>query len=153
MSLTKKLKFIDEQKKEYKKLRIVCGTVGSIGIFLTVIFYIFGYADYADLTISIVLVFLIIFVYRNYRKILSQSKTTIEYSNFQKEIYLKTFKLFILILPIEIVLAFYLMFFQTELLSKNLWLIFVIIFVPAIMLGIWAFIYEKKKFGVIYRAP
>lgn len=149
MKVIKKLKFTEEQKKEYKKLKIIVSLVGIIGIVLTAILYFFGYRDDSQLIISATLAFLIIYVYDKYRKILSKSKTTVEYSNFQKEIYSKAFTIFLIPL---IVGSLIIMFLSFEYEVNSWWLLvyFAIIFV---IIVIWAFVYEKKRFGAVYRAP
>ena len=149
MSLTKKLKFTEEQKKEYKKLRIICGTVGIVGIILAVVFYIFGYTDYADLTISITLSFLVIYVYWKYVKVLSKTKVTRAYSDFQKRMY----ALALLFAIPYLILLGYLVSSYMDYFANNIILLIALMIIPGIVAGLIVAYYEKKKFGALQRAP
>jgi len=147
--LIKKLKFTEKQKSEYKKLKVIVGLVGIIGLVLTAILYFLGYRDDSQLTISVTLAFLIIYVYYKYRRILSKSKTTVKYSNFQKEIYSKAFAIFLIPMIIG---ALIIVFLSFEYGANPWWLLVYFAIIFAIVV-IWAFIYEKKKFGTIMKAP
>lgn len=149
----KRLDFTEEQKRKYRRLKVITAGIGISGLTFSILLSLFGFQEISELLVSLLVLFVCLYVYRQYRKILSDSSSTRSYSKFQDEIYAKTFKLLALLLPIESVLAYYLMFFQTEFLSKNLWLIFIIILAPAIILGIWAGWYEKKRLGALHRAP
>jgi hypothetical protein len=153
MSLTKKLKFTEEQKKEYKKLRIICGAVGFVGLLITAIFYIFGYRDYADLTVSITLAFLVIYAYRKYGKILSKTKVTRTYSEFQQKMYAYALIFSIPYIALLCFLVYYLLWYQTEFLAKNIIWLIVLMILPGVIAGILVSYYEKKKFGALMRAP
>jgi len=149
MALFTKLEFTEEQKKEYKKLKMVVLIVGIIGLLLTCVFYMSGDRANADIAITITLAILIVYAYRKYRNILSKSGRTVEYSKFQKEIYSKAFKYFIVPGSIG---SLILMYFCFKYYISPWWLIiFVIIY--SIVVGIWTSWYEKKKFGSIKRAP
>ncbi len=147
--LVKKLKFTKEQKKEYKKLKVIVGLVGIIGLVLTIVFYIFEYRDISYIIISITLAFLLIYVYQKYRKILSKTKVTRTYYDFQKQ--MCALALFFTV-P-YFVLLIYLVFYQMEFFAKNPILLIVLMIIPGIIGGILVAYYEKKKFGAIMRAP
>lgn len=153
MNVLRKLDFTEKQKKEYRKLKKVTVSVGVPGLVAGVVLRLLGFLQISDLIISAVLFFLSFYVYAKYRKILSISKSTIAYSKFQKEIYAKVFKLFGLFLVPYYLLVIYLIVFQTKLLIQNPILIVLLILIPAIIFGVWAMLYEWRRFGALMRAP
>ena len=153
MSRVKKLDFTEEQKKEYRKLKMIIVFLGIPGLVIGVIVRILGFLQISDLTISLLLLFLCLYVYSRYRRILSKGKSTIAYAEFQKEIYARVLKLFGLFLIPYSFFVVYLVVFQTELLARNPVLIFLLLLAPGIIFGIWAMLYELKRFGALMRAP
>jgi len=149
MALFTKLEFTEEQKKEYGKLKTFALLVGIPGLILSLVFYLMGDRSLSDITITITLAILIVHANNKYKEILSRSEKTVEYSKFQKEIYSKGFKYFII--P-EIIGILILMYFCLKYNMSPWWpIVYCIIF--SIFAGIWAFWYEKKKFGSIKKAP
>lgn len=149
MTFIKKLKFTEEQKREYKKLKIIVGLVGVIGLIFTYIFYTLGYSDISYIGISITLTILIVYTYYRYRKILSKAKVTRAYADFQRQAY--TIGL-ILVVPYLILLS-YLVYLKMEFFAENLILLIILMFIPGIIAAILVALYEKKKFGALMRAP
>lgn len=145
----KKLEFTKEQKKEYEKLKIVVGVVGIAGLILTFLFYVCEYSDFSKITITITLAFLIIYTYSKYKKILSKGRKTKEYSNFQKEIYSKAFIFFLIPITIGGLIIVFLSFEY----EVSPWWLLVYFAIVGVIIGIWAALYEKKRFGAIMRAP
>jgi len=84
-----------------------------------------------------------------YRKILLESEKTIEYANFQKELYSKLYKFF---LPSLVIGAIIFMFIIIKF-SLTPWLIAIYLVGSGVVAGIWTAQYEKKKFGSIKKAP
>lgn len=153
MSRVKKLDFTEEQKKEYRKLRMIIVFIGIPGLVTVIVLRLLGFVQISNLAISLLLLFLCFYVYSTYRRILSKGKSTTVYAEFQKEIYGKALKLFGLFLIPYSFLVVYLVVFQTELLAQNPVLIFLLLLAPGIIFGIWAMLYELKRFGALMRAP
>jgi len=149
MTLFTKLEFTEEQKKEYGKLKRFALLVGIPGIILTLVFYLIGDRSLADIIITITLAILVIYPYNKYREILSKSEKTVEYSKFQKEIYFKGWKYFIIPSSIG---AIALTWFGIQY-NLSVWWIMIYMIIWAVAVMAWAFKYEKKRFGSIKRAP
>jgi hypothetical protein len=153
MSLMKKLDFTEEQRRKYRKLKMIVASAGISGLIMSAILYILGYSSISEIIIFLTCAFLIIYVYDRYRKILLKGKSTVAYAEFQKELYAKAFKFFAIFLMPYFFLVVYLMEFQSKLLAENPMLVVLLISFPGIIFGIWAAWYEKKKFGALMRAP
>jgi len=143
-----KLEFTEKQKKEYKKLRMITISIGTIGFLLMIILFLIGERDLISIISGLLVIF---YAYFNnkFRKILSKGKKTIEYANFQKEMYSKLYKY---ILPPLMAGAIIFVFIILEF-SLRPWLIAIYLISSGIIAGIWAARYEKKKFGSIKKAP
>jgi len=149
MPLITKLEFTEEQKKEYGKLKKFALVVGIPGLILTFVFYLMGEHEIADVIISITLAILIIYPYNKYKKILSKGEKTVEYAKFQKEIYFKAWKYFIIPSCFGTLILMYFCFRY----HISPWWPIIFLIICSISVGVWAFWYEKKKFGSIKRAP
>jgi hypothetical protein len=149
MALFTKLEFTEEQKKEYGKLKKFALVVGIPGLILTFVFALMGERELSDAIISITLAILVIYPYNKYREILSKSEKTVEYSKFQKEIYIKGWKYFIIPSCFGALILMYFCFRY----HISPWWLMVFVIICSVGGGIWASWYEKKKFGSIKRAP
>ena len=147
ISITK-LEFSQKQKKEYKKLRMIAVSVGAAGLILMIVSFCFGYRDFGSI-IGIFLMGFYAYFNERYRKILLESEKTIEYANFQKELYSKLYKFF---LPPLTIGAIIFMFIIIKF-SLTPWLIAIYLVGSGVVAGIWTAQYEKKKFGSIKKAP
>lgn len=143
-----KLEFTEEQKREYKRLRIIAVSIGTLGLILMIIFYLRGWREPIG-NIGLILVIFYAYFSKKYSDILLKSEKTIEYGKFQKELYSKLYR-YILppiaiggIIAVFVILKFHL----------NPYLIVVYLIGSGVVAGIWASWYEKKKFGSIKRAP
>jgi cobalamin synthase len=148
-----KLDFSKEQKEEYRKLKITIILIGVPGFVTGTVLRLLGFLEIADLTVSFLLLFLSLYVYRRYRKILIRGKPTKAYAEFQREMYMKILKLFSLFLIPYSLFVIYLVFFYTDLLAQNPILVILLIVAPAIFFGFLAMSYEQKRFGTLKRAP
>ena len=148
MASITELKFTEEQKREYKKLRIIAVSVGIIGLILMTILFVLDQHDSANIVVSLLMIFYVYFNHQ-YIKLLSKSEKTTDYVNFKNKLYSKFYKFWLFpIIAGNVIFVFVILEF-----SLNPWLIAIYLVGSGIAVGSWAAREEKKKFGSIKKAP